>query len=83
MITQIQEAIRNSGLSVNQLSKKCDVSQSLLSRFLSGERGLSLETAIKICDALGLRLVGPKKSARPAPAEKPKRPGRPRKAKGE
>ncbi len=40
------------------IAKWADVNQSVLSRFVNGERGISLETAAKLCDYLGLMLKG-------------------------
>jgi hypothetical protein len=79
---QIRSAIRASGLSLHKLGDLCDVATPQLSRFVLGERTLTLPAVARVCHALGLRLVGPERPARPAepaPSERPKRPGRPRK----
>jgi transcriptional regulator with XRE-family HTH domain len=73
MITQIREAIRGSGLSLNELGKQCAVSQSQLSRFLLGQRTLTLPAAARVCEALGLRLVGPEQPGEPVPSAPEKR----------
>ncbi|MBL8819694.1 MAG: helix-turn-helix transcriptional regulator [Planctomyces sp.] len=52
----ILQAIEDRGESVLALSKLCGVSQPQLSRFVSGERDLRLESAAKLCEALGLEL---------------------------
>ena len=58
MVQQLRDAIRASGRSLNRLSVVCGVGRDRLSRFLRGERGLTLEAAEKICDVLRLHLAG-------------------------
>ncbi len=58
---QLKAAIDGSGQSRYALSCASGVAQSALSRFMSGERGLSLESAARLADALGLELR-PKRS---------------------
>lgn len=53
----IREAIRSSGQTVYAVAKAAGVSQPVLHRFVAGERGLTLDTADKLCRYLGLRLV--------------------------
>lgn len=53
---QLREALRKTGLSHHELGRRSGVSQPILSRFLSGERSLTLPIAAKVCRALGLRL---------------------------
>jgi transcriptional regulator with XRE-family HTH domain len=64
--SQLRKAIRESGQSLQQLGRECGVGADRLSRFLNGKRGLSLDAAEKLCDTLGLRLVG-KSRPRQAP----------------
>jgi transcriptional regulator with XRE-family HTH domain len=59
MIAQIRKAVRGSGKTLLDLSESADVSPSQLSRFLRGQRDLTLRSAARLCEALGLRLVGP------------------------
>jgi transcriptional regulator with XRE-family HTH domain len=59
---QLREAIRDSGQSLNQLGKASGVHNTQLSRFMRGERDLSLAAAEKVCQALNLELV-----SKPAP----------------
>ena len=59
LVARLREAIRGCGLSLNELGRKAGVSQPQLSRFLNGERTLTLPAAAKVCEARGLRLVGP------------------------
>ena len=76
MITQIKEAIQGSGQTLVELSQATDVSPSQLSRFLRGQRDLTLTTAARVCDALGLHLIGPPASpsaAGPTPSTRPSR----------
>jgi transcriptional regulator with XRE-family HTH domain len=61
IIEQLKDAISNSGLSRYALSCASGVEQSALSRFMSGERGLSLESAARLADVLGLEMR-PKRS---------------------
>lgn len=46
-------------MSLNQLAKATGVYQAQLSRFMRAERTLTLKAAAKLCDYLGLSLVGP------------------------
>jgi transcriptional regulator with XRE-family HTH domain len=52
----LREAICNSDKSVYQIAKAANVSQILVSRFLSGERDIRMETADRLADTLGLKL---------------------------
>ncbi len=63
MTEQLRIAIRDSGLSLNQLGIQSGVSAGQLSRFMRGERVLTLPAAEKIVTALGLRLMPAKKPA--------------------
>jgi len=58
---QIRAAIKNSGLSINRLAKDSDVSQPVLCRFVNGQRGITLATASKLVEILGLELVHKKR----------------------
>jgi transcriptional regulator with XRE-family HTH domain len=67
LVDQLREAIRESGESLNHLGQRSGVGRDRLSRFLRGERGLTLDAAEKLCRALGLRLArgaGPSPSGR-------------------
>jgi transcriptional regulator with XRE-family HTH domain len=57
LVNELQRAIKESGLSLNQLGKQAGVSQAQLSRFVRGERTLTLPAAAKLCLFLGLRLA--------------------------
>jgi transcriptional regulator with XRE-family HTH domain len=52
----IAAAIRAKGTSAYPVGKASGVSPSIISRFLSGERGLTLRTAEKLAKVLGLTL---------------------------
>lgn len=43
--------------SVYEIAKRSGVHESILSRFLSGKQGITLNTVDKLAEALGLRLV--------------------------
>jgi ribosome-binding protein aMBF1 (putative translation factor) len=52
----LRAAIQKSGRSVYQISKEANVSQIVISRFLSGERDIRMETADRLADILGLQI---------------------------
>jgi len=52
---QLRQAIRANG-SANRLAEDSGIAQSVISRFLSGERGLSSETVDRLAEYLGLEL---------------------------
>lgn len=54
--TSLKLAIEKSGHSLYALSQASGVSQSVLNRFTSGERDITLETASRIAAALGAEL---------------------------
>jgi transcriptional regulator with XRE-family HTH domain len=51
---QLREAVKASGRSLGQLARESGVDPSRLSRFLRGERDLTLEATGKLCGVLGL-----------------------------
>jgi hypothetical protein len=59
LVEQLRQAIRDSGLSLGQLGKACGIGKDRLSRFVRGERGIGLDAADCIFQALGLSVVGP------------------------
>src|SRR5690242_3890118 len=77
LVEQLREAIRESGESLNQLGERSGLDSARLSRFMRGERDLTLTAAEKLCDALGLHLAGSGRASTPAPR------GKSRKAKEE
>ena len=54
---QLSRFIKDSGLSLYQLERETGVHNSMLSRFLRGERGLRLEAVDALSKYLKLRLV--------------------------
>ena len=65
---QLRRAIESSGTSRYALARSVGISDSALSRFMSGERGLNLTSLDKLADALGLQIVvGVQKIPRPKP----------------
>jgi len=56
VIHQLQDAIRASGLSLNELARRTGVSEGQLSRFLRGDRTLTLPAAARVCLYFGLTL---------------------------
>lgn len=68
---QLRRAIEQSGKSRYRIAQESGVAEAVLSRFMSGERDLKLETANRLCAALGLQVLlvlkakrGPKKPKR-------------------
>jgi transcriptional regulator with XRE-family HTH domain len=81
LVAQLQDAIRASGLSLNELGRRTGVSEGQLSRFLRGDRTLTLPAAAKVCLYFNLTLcrgkdglhdsTGPKRRSNgPSPAGK-------------
>ncbi len=56
IVEQLRKAIQDSGTEYG-VAKAAGVSQSVVNRFVRGERGISLETAALLCDHLRLHLV--------------------------
>jgi transcriptional regulator with XRE-family HTH domain len=54
---QVRRAIRDSGLSLYALQRLTGVQPSATSRFLRGQRTITLETLDALADVLGLSLV--------------------------
>lgn len=53
---QLRKAIKKSGLTQYRIAKDTGVPQPVVNRFVNGERGITLETADKLCRYLHLRL---------------------------
>jgi transcriptional regulator with XRE-family HTH domain len=53
---QLRAAIENCGKSRYQISKETGVPQDSLSRFVSGDRGLSMESIEQLFENLGLKI---------------------------
>lgn len=54
---QLRKAMERSGMTRYEIAKRAGVEQSSLSRFFSGERGLSQDAIDALCALLRLRLV--------------------------
>ena len=52
----IRRAIRDSGLTPYRVATDADVDRAAMTRFLHGQRGLTLDSASRICEVLGLEL---------------------------
>ncbi len=52
----IKQAILATGKSVNSVASQSGVSQPILHRFLTGQRGITLDTAERVCAYLKLEL---------------------------
>ena len=54
---ELREAIRSSGLSCYRIWQESGVNKAALSRFMSGQRGLLLESVDRIAAVLGLHIT--------------------------
>jgi transcriptional regulator with XRE-family HTH domain len=54
---QLRAALAGSGMTLGELARKTGVDKSALSRFVNGDRGLSMESLNAIGQCLGLRIV--------------------------
>jgi transcriptional regulator with XRE-family HTH domain len=61
---QLREAIRRSGLNRKQVADRAGVAYCAIHGFMSGERGLTLDSASKVAELLGLELRPTKRRAR-------------------
>ena len=59
LVETLKFAIANSDKSRYAIARESNVSEAVLSRFVNGERGITLETASKLSTVLGLSLVAP------------------------
>ena len=57
LAAEIRAAFKATGMTRLALSKHSGVSYAVVHRFIAGERDLTLRTASKLMDVLGLRLV--------------------------
>lgn len=58
---QIRRTVKASGLSQYRISKELDVSESTISRFMSGKGGLSMEYLDALADLLDLNIAATRK----------------------
>ena len=54
---QLRQAIERSGISRYKISQSTGIAESVLSRFVRGETGLTLDTVDTLCELLNARLV--------------------------
>jgi transcriptional regulator with XRE-family HTH domain len=54
---ELKRAIRESGLSRYEISKRTGVNEAVLSRFMAGKVNVNLATADALAESLGLRFV--------------------------
>ena len=59
LVETLKFAIANSDKSRYANAHESNVSEAVLSRFVNGERGITLETAGKLSEVLGLNLISP------------------------
>ena len=64
IVAELRKAIVESGYSQNQLSELSGVNRAQINRFIKGERTLTLESAEKVAEALGLELKPKRKKTR-------------------
>jgi len=62
MLQQLRDAMNQCGESRYRIAEGSGIAQAVLSRFASGQRGLTVETAERLADYLGYRItLQPKK----------------------
>jgi transcriptional regulator with XRE-family HTH domain len=59
LLDEVRQAIRDCGLSLNQLGQLAGVDSGRLSRFMRGERDLTGQAISKLAEALRLKIVRP------------------------
>ncbi len=57
LTSQLRQAVADSGETLGQLARETGIDKSALSRFVNGERGLSMEAIDALGSHLGLRIV--------------------------
>jgi transcriptional regulator with XRE-family HTH domain len=65
---QLRQAIANAPMNRHQIAEKTGIADSVLSRFVRGERGLTLESVDKLAAYFGLELLP---SHKPASRKRP------------
>jgi plasmid maintenance system antidote protein VapI len=63
VVTVVRDAIRRDNRSITRLARDAGVSQSQVSRFVSGQRGVTINTMERLLDSLGLELRPLRRSA--------------------
>jgi transcriptional regulator with XRE-family HTH domain len=62
---ELRDAIESSGVTLYRIAKDSGVSYAVLHRFANGERQIKLDSADKLADYFGMRLMKPKRSRPP------------------
>jgi DNA-binding phage protein len=62
-VTVVRDAIRRDNRSITRLARDAGVSQSQVSRFVSGKRGVTIVTMERLLGTLGLELRPLRRSA--------------------
>src|SRR5690348_9236939 len=75
LVLQIREAIKASGLSLNEIGRLSGVEVSRISRFVRGVRSIDVAAAADICRVLGYQLTKVKSPEPAKPAAKRKKQG--------
>lgn len=57
LLNMLRKAMESSGQSRYRISKETGIAESVLSRFMSGETALTVETVERLADYLGLEIV--------------------------
>ncbi len=58
---QLRRAVADSGMSRYAIAKRINTSQATLSRFMSGERGMTMAVVDRLCLLLGVRITARRK----------------------
>lgn len=64
LLDSIRQAIKASGMSRYRIAQESGIEQSALSRLMSGERGLSVESVEKLAEVLEFEIIVRRKSRR-------------------
>ena len=72
---QLRQAIEHSGVTLYKLSQDSGVDRSQLSRFMRGERDMSLLVTDKVCQVLGLRFCKSAEDDAPRSTQDPRAEG--------
>lgn len=62
MTDQLRRIVAESGMSLGQLSRATGIDKSALSRFVNGERGVSMQALDALGECLGLGIVKVRKT---------------------
>ncbi len=57
LLDEIRDAIEASGKTRYRIAQESGIAESVLSRLMSGERGLSIDTLEQMADYLGLEII--------------------------